>query len=240
MKSFHLPAHLWQEPFVLDGAEAHHLNTVLRIGVHQRVRLFDGAGRDGVFKIMRQERNKTWLVPEGIETHPHPARRITLAMGWAKSARRGWLLEKAVELQADGLIFWQSERSQGQVPTAPKPAWQSQMLTAAKQCGNPWLPTLAVAPDGARQLVRLHPRFDAHILFWEQAGLDALFDPAVLPAQGRLILVLGPEGGLTDAEVGIFSKAGYRPASLGNMILRWETAALLCLGLCYWAGMQDP
>ncbi len=225
----------------MEGPEAHHLLTVLRAHPGDTVRLFDGCGRSGVFLFQRRERKKAFLALLSEQILPCPDREIFLALGWNKTARRGWLLEKAVELNAAGLVFWQAERSQGRVPETPKESWATQLVAAAKQCGNPRLPSLATAPGGAGELTGLFAANELKMLLWENASGDTLFNPASLPESGRTIIVLGPEGGLTDDEVQLFTQGGFRPLSLGQSILRWETAALLCLGLCYWDSQRrDP
>jgi 16S rRNA (uracil1498-N3)-methyltransferase len=234
LKFFYLSPDKWKEPFVLEGPEAHHLLTVLRILPGEQVRLFDGAGRVGTFMLQHRERHKAHFAVLSQQTLPRPEQQIFLALGWNKTSRRGWLLEKAVELQAAGLVFWQADRSQGHIPAAPKDVWQTQLFSAAKQCGNPWVPSLSIVSGGASDLVRLFQPFIQKFLLWERESLDSIFDPACLSPQGRCIFVIGPEGGLTAGEVDVFKQAGYAPLSLGRLTLRWETAALLCLGLCCW------
>ena len=255
MKTLHLPPDQWQEPFQLDGSEAHHLLTVLRARPGTIVRLFDGHGRVGDF-IVRTTARKTVLLELLDQQHlPRPRRGIHLAMGWNKAARRGWILEKAVELGAAGLIFWQASRSQGRVPNQPKESWTDHLVNAAKQCGNPWLPTISTVTGGPEEVINLCSNLSnqtflpassqaipesGNYLIWESASPSDLFDPRQLPDSGPAVLVLGPEGGLTEDEAQVFMGNGYLPRSLGRSTLRWETAALLSLGLCYWSTQGAP
>ncbi|SDB32525.1 16S rRNA (uracil1498-N3)-methyltransferase [Desulfonatronum thiosulfatophilum] len=235
MKSLYLPPDQWREPFVLEGSEAHHLLKVLRARPGDTIRAIDGCGRSGIFAIQRLERKAAYLDLISEQTRPPREREIILALGWNKTARRGWLLEKAVELEASGIVFWQAERSQGRAPDIPKESWSAQLVAAAKQCGNARLPFLGIASGGATELVRQFGSSPGKLLLWEHVARERLFNPGLLPATGRTIIVLGPEGGLTDEEAHVFIQAGFDPLSLGRSVLRWETAALLCLGLCYWA-----
>jgi len=239
VKSLYLPPELWQEPFTLEGPEAHHLLTVLRAGPGTILRLFDGRGRVGTFVLRAATRKSARLERLTEEYLPRSTPEVYLALGWNKAARRGWVLEKAVELGAAGVLFWQAQYSQGRVPDQPKEAWTSQLSTAAKQCGNPWLPTLATVPGGPRELMQRFTKEAGKYLIWEDECPGNLFDPATCPDVGHTILVLGPEGGLAENEARLFLDDGYLPRSLGRSTLRWETAALLCLGLCYWQG-QHP
>jgi len=232
--SFYLETGEWREPFVLSGAEASHLSRVLRIGAGAVVRLFDGCGTEGLFQVVTARKNKVELAPQSITTAPAPDCQAYLAAGWNKSSRRGWLLEKSVEFQAAGLIFWQAARSQGKVPAEPKDSWRDALIAGAKQSGAPRLPELSVCPGGPAELIAATNDFTRRFLLWEAPNLPRLA-PADLSAPGKTLLAAGPEGGLTDAEAKLFMDAGFTPVSLGDGVLRWETAALLALGLAFWA-----
>ena len=245
MKSLYLPPDQWREPFQLEGPEAHHLLTVLRARPGTTVRLIDGFGRIGSFLVRSTDRKTAGLELLSQQQLPRPQRQIHLALGWNKASRRGWILEKAVELEASGLIFWQASRSQGKVPDQPKESWTDHLVNAAKQCGNPWLPTITTISGGPDEVIRLCSSLPNHapaeatqeigkFLLWEEASQSDLFNPCQLPDSGPTVLVFGPEGGLIESEARAFISSGYLPRSLGRSTLRWETSALLCLGLCYW------
>jgi 16S rRNA (uracil1498-N3)-methyltransferase len=234
MHSFYLPPSGWREPFVLEGQEAHHLLKVIRARPGDTLRLFDGQGRAGVFILNEHDRNKAFLSP--VDLSPALPRQpgAHLALGWNKMTRRNWLLEKSVELRAVSLVFWQAARSQGRVPEKPKEIWSEQCIAAAKQCGNTWLPDLETAPGGPGELIDKAAGFSHRVVLWENQEVRTMFDPGDLPETDDIFLVLGPEGGLTRDEVRLFKDAGFSTLSLGRNVLRWETAALLCLGLLYW------
>lgn len=238
LNSYHLPQERWPGPdgaAVLEGPEARHLLGVLRARLGETVRLFDGLGRHGLFEITNisgKTRAELGLVSEAIE--PAPTRGVTLALGWNKSSRRDWLLEKGVELGALGLVFWQSARSQGVVPDQPKESWLEKCVQSAKQCQSVWLPELSVLPGGVDGLIRVAANFDGCYVLYEGAGQQDLLAPETL-VRGRSLVVLGPEGGLEEREVARLAQAGFAPLSLGPRPLRWETAALSCLSLAHHA-----
>jgi len=238
LDSFYLPPAAWADPYCLHGDEAHHLTRVLRIKPGAQIRCFDGQGRAGIFTVLS-------LIPLvslrlDLEIMPSPLTGETwLALGWNKSARRGWLLEKAVELGAAGILFWEAERGQGSMPDAPKESWLAQLIAGAKQCGNPHLPELAMIPGKAAGLIAYCRAFDQRILLWESPSLKRHLSPDDLASPGKRVFVLGPEGGLTDAETALFTSAGFTAATLGPQALRWETAALLSLGLSWWAQTSE-
>lgn len=238
LNSFYLAPEAWAPPYLLEGAEAHHLLKVLRTPLGARVRLFDGAGRQGVFLLAGAKKNRAYLqLEEELAAQPRPGG-VTLALGWNKAARRGALLEKAVELEASGIAFWQAARSQGALPAVPKPSWTEKSAQAAKQCENPWLPDYHVVSGGAAGLAAFARGFDRCYLLWESEAASELIGLDDLGA-GNVLVALGPEGGITDDEARILTSAGFTPRSLGRRVLRWETAALHCLGLAFHARQRS-
>ncbi|EGJ51390.1 16S rRNA (uracil(1498)-N(3))-methyltransferase [Desulfocurvibacter africanus] len=239
INSFYCPPERWNEPFVLDSGETQHLIKVLRTPLGATVRLFDGQGRDGLFRLISADRKGALLELESVTVHERHQTELVVALGWNKAGRRDWLLEKAVELEVAGLWFWQAGRSQGHVPEQPKDSWQPKLVAAAKQCANPWLPELATLSD-LKFLVDASKRYPRRFLLWEAPG-EKLIDPVLdLGGQGNVLMVLGPEGGLEKAEAETLISAGFMTRSLGSRILRWETAALLGMGLAFWAKQQLP
>ncbi len=231
LDAFYLPPEGWREPYVLTGGEAVHLARVLRKKAGETVRLFDGQGRSGEFRIDSVARDAVRLAPLAVRREPGPETEIWLAVGFAKSARRGYFLEKAVELGAVGIIFWQARRSQGKVPDAAKEGWLDQAVAAAKQCGAARLPAILSAPGGAVEVAAMGQEYDRRYVLWEATEAGSRLAARDMTAPGRVLAVIGPEGGLDDDEVRILCDAGFRAASLGHRVLRWETAALAVLAL---------
>lgn len=236
-RTFFMPPEAWKEPYELDAVESHHLTRVLRIREGEEIRVLDGKGREGLFGVASCRRNKVLLQFLQDWRYPEPQSRVILAAGWTKAARRGWILEKAVEFEAAGIWLWQADRSQFPVPGDIKDSWHGQLVAGAKQCRNPWLPELRTLPGGVTELRTLAESFpDAtkHVLV--ENGYEAVISltPDVLGKPGTNICVVGPEGGFTTREVEELRRAGFLPATLGERVLRWETAAMLCLGLHWW------
>lgn len=237
LDSFYLPPDKWTPPYTLEGDEARHALKVLRLAPGARLRLFDGQGREGVF-VLEQAKGGVTLSLESQATAPEPAVRTWLALGWNKSSRRGWLMEKASELGAAGIMFWRSSRSQGAMPEAPKDTWRAQLVAGAKQCGNPWLPAIEMVQGGAAGISERCRGFAGRYLPWESRDVTRGLGATDLTAPGSRVFVLGPEGGLTREEAEIFTGSGFSAVTLGPRPLRWETAALLCLGLSWWGANQ--
>jgi 16S rRNA (uracil1498-N3)-methyltransferase len=219
-------------PYVLTGGEAAHCAKVLRKRPGDTVRLFDGQGNEGLFTITEAGRDRVELEAVALGHEPEADSRIHLAAGFSRSVRRDLFLEKAVELGAAGIVFWQAERTQGRMPEAVKDGWTATLVAAAKQCGAARLPGLDLAPGGAAGLIAATgTRFDRRYLLWEDPDAPRRLTPADLTAPGDVLCVLGPEGGLTDKECNAFTAAGFEAVSLGRRVLRWETAGLAVLAL---------
>ena len=235
LHSFYLAPEQWHLPFQLDGPEAHHLLRVLRIKPGTTIRLFDGCGRHGLFTVETTTKSTAALAMQSEELTPQPAVRCTLAAGFSKALRRGWFMEKAVELEAAALWFWQGDYSQAALPDSEKNTWKGSLIAGAKQCGNPWLPELAMMHGGASALAEQRKNFDRAYLLYEGDTEGRLLQQSDLAEPGNILLIIGPEGGFSPREAGILIQAGMLPVSLGNSILRWETAAVLTLGMAWWA-----
>ncbi len=250
LNSYHLPPGLWPGPESpharLEGPEARHLLGVLRAKPGDTLRLFDGQGRFGLFTLASAiGKDRADLLAQSLDSEPRPTSGLVLALGWNKSSRRDWVLEKAVELDALGLLFWAAARSQGEPPPVVKDSWREKCVQAAKQCGSAWLPELGIVAGGVEGLVRVAAEpgigYDggyAGLYMLDEAApldsVDALPDPLRL-ATGKNLVVIGPEGGLERREAERLARAGFQALSLGPRPLRWETAALYCLGLAHFA-----
>ena len=233
---FYLSPECWQSPFCLEGQEARHL-AVLRLKAGAKIRLIDGKGREGLFCIRNLRKNYVELDPLSENRHPEPARRAILAISWSKAIRRGFFLEKAVELGAAEIWCWQARRSQGRMPEDLCANWQGQLVAGAKQCGNPHVPQLRAFFDGAGELAPHAPE-NRRILLLEPGTDRPLLQAGQLGQQGNSVYLFGPEGGFDSQELELFLASGYCAASLGERALRWESAAIVCLGLHYWTSLQ--
>jgi 16S rRNA (uracil1498-N3)-methyltransferase len=227
---FYLPPEQWTPPFCLDGQEARHVSKALRLQPGAVLRLLDGAGREGEFRItaVRKELVELDLLSE--KRHPEPVPRAIVAVAWTKGIRRGFFLEKAVELGAAEIWYWRARRSQGRMPDDVRESLHGPLVAGLKQCGNPYLPLVRVLSGGVSDLAAIGPE-KTRILLLEPGESRPRLDLAQVGRKGDVVYVIGPEGGFDLEEKDVLIKAGYAPASLGERPLRWETAALACLCL---------
>ena len=161
-----------------------------------------------------------------------------MALAFSKAVRRGFFLEKAVELGAHEVWLWQGDHSQGKLPADARDSWQAKMIAGCKQSSNPWLPNVRAFSKGLSEVVDAAAHFEQHILPWEMQHDVPMVTVNELGQPGRTIYIIGPEGGFSQRELDLLSSSGYRAVSFGQRILRCETAATLCLGLHWWASQQ--
>lgn len=212
----------------VTGDEAHHLVRVLRVEPGQRYEISDGAG--GVYLATVAEARKSRVlfdVEERVALKPLPLR-ITLAFALIKFDRLEWILEKGTEAGVETFIPVIAERSEkGLEQAAPKrrERWERIVIEASQQSRRDKLPALL---DPVR-LRDLRCEGGLRLLLDEDPAAPPML--SVLPVErnpgDEVALLLGPEGGWTDAErAGLIETAGWRAASLGPLVLRAETAAL--------------
>jgi len=238
---FYLPPEAWREPYRLEGNEARHATRVLRLRAGDEIRLLDGQGREGAFRITGSAGRGVELELLGLRLHPRPASRPILAAAWTKAARRGWILEKAVEFEAAGIWLWQAQRSQFPMPPDIGENWRNQLIAGAKQCRNPWLPEVRLVPGGVRELIAAASGCERRFALLESDHCPAAaLTPDAIGLDGVTVYAVGPEGGFAPDEVRALRDAGFCGVTLGRRVLRWETAAVLCLGLHWWKGQLEP
>lgn len=226
------------ETVALDGPELRHMHAVLRTKVGQTVRLIDGCGRWGLFVVDAIDRKKAALKLRESTQAERPVGGVSLALAWSKSKRRKQFLEKAVELGARRIYFWKSTFGEGHVPDVVKPSWIDALIQAAKQCQAVHLPELHTVPDGLKGALAIAGTHERCYLAWEAQEGQTPLSPYHL-ADGDSLVVIGPEGGLSEEEANAFMESGFTPVSLGGAILRWETAATYCLSLGWFAQQES-
>jgi 16S rRNA (uracil1498-N3)-methyltransferase len=219
----------------LREEDAHHLLHVLRAAPGMRVVLFDGTDSEFDAEVVACGRSTVELkVLDRREVSRELAFSLTLGAPLPKGDRQRWLVEKAVELGVTRLVPLQTGRSQA---TGDKPSEKlaRYVIEASKQCGrnrlmeigavHTWQEWLAAATEAGAEAS------GARLLVADVAGQPLMaIDLAV--ARPTFVAV-GPEGGLTDAEIAAADAAGWQLVTLGSRNLRVETAAIaLAAALC--------
>ena len=237
MHTFYLDPCSWPsegDTALIAGDEAQHLIHSARLKTGAEVRLVNGLGLAAICEITEIGRNSASL--RILETHALgiPESRVTLAVGWGKSARRSFLLEKAAELEAWEIWFWQAKRSPFALPDISG-SQRSQAIAGAKQSGNPFVPRIKAVKGGVSELIGLSSDF-AHKQVLLESGFEGtrFMSEDLMGLPGDTLCVIGPEGGFDECEVNALLDAGFCDLSMGDSVLRWETASVMALGLHWW------
>ncbi|SFB28042.1 16S rRNA (uracil1498-N3)-methyltransferase [Amycolatopsis marina] len=220
---------------VLGGEEARHAATVRRLRQGERLVLSDGAGglADCVVVEARPGRDAELVLEIRQRRHePAPELTVTVVQALAKGDRGELAVELATEAGADAVLPWRAARSVARWDDGPRGAkalerWRGAARSAAKQARRAWVPEV-FAPVSTRELVD-RVRDSARTLVLEAAAAGPL-GAAVLPERGEVLLVVGPEGGITAEELAALAGAGAVSVRLGHTVLRTSTAAAVALG----------
>jgi 16S rRNA (uracil1498-N3)-methyltransferase len=225
---------------VLTRAEAHHARDVLRLKRGDKVVLFDGHGREITAKLVDLAGREVSLAKlTQNESRPLPSR-ISLGQAIPKGKNMDLIVQKAVELGAAEVFPLISARTIVDLAMdearKKQAKWQAAAIEAAKQCGQNWLPHIHI-PQTMKQFFGELPPFDLQLIGSLQPG--ALYLKKILAdlaAEGRprpatVLMLIGPEGDFTPAELALARSHGCHPITLGPIILRVETAAFYCLSV---------
>ncbi|MHA6618678.1 16S rRNA (uracil(1498)-N(3))-methyltransferase [Pseudonocardia sp. DLS-67] len=216
----------------LDGPEGRHAATVKRLRPGEAVLLSDGRGGLAHAVVDATGRDTVDLTISGRADADPPGPRVLLAQALVKGDRGELAVELATEAGVDGILPWRAARCVARWEQGPRgekalARWRGTVREAAKQARRPWFPVVE-EPVGTAALARRVAAVDLAIVLHEAAS-ERLADVS-LPARGELLLVVGPEGGVTDDEVDALVAAGARPVRLGPEVLRASTAAAVALG----------
>lgn len=216
------------ETVVLDADQARHAR-VRRLRPGSAVALFDGAGRSfrGVIEEITQRGVAVSISEELPFRSGESALEITLALASIKPDRVEWAIEKATELGVARVRLFFSKRSLARPSAARLHRWRQIALGAAKQTGRSIVPAVE-APVAFEDVLR--DKDGWQILCWERPAGGA--EPTRPAPPSKVTVIIGPEGGFTEAEARAAAAAGCENLALGPRILRAETAAVVAVALC--------
>jgi 16S rRNA (uracil1498-N3)-methyltransferase len=228
----------------LSREDAKHATTVLRLGIGAEIRLFDGCGTELIGRIQLCERDRVVVgALRMIDASPPPRNRLELLVALPKGDRQKVLVDMLVQLGASSLTPLNCERSVAQPTAQVVERLKRVVVESSKQCGRNHLMTIhpartmdamtmdASTMDEAPAIESQSPTEARIHLFAHPYGaarrLGGIFgsssDSQPLVAQA----IVGPEGGLTDAECELLRVRGWQQISCGEHILRVETAAVM-------------
>ncbi|MBL9211723.1 MAG: 16S rRNA (uracil(1498)-N(3))-methyltransferase [Opitutaceae bacterium] len=237
-----LPAAKDSAELTLSPEESHHLISVNRARIGDRVIAFDGRGTEWTSELIGDRRQGAVLRVLATHTRPPLPYALTLAQALPKGPAMDAIVRKATEIGADRIVPLETERTQvhldGERSDRKVDKWRIAALEAAKQCGNPFLPEIApvqrlndfIAGAGAGHV-------ELKLIASLQPGATSLM-PVLADFRARhghaphsVAWLIGPEGDFTPDEVSRALAAGFVPITLGPLVLRCETAAVYALSV---------
>ncbi|MDC7825681.1 16S rRNA (uracil(1498)-N(3))-methyltransferase [Pseudomonas sp. BLCC-B13] len=213
----------------LPEAQAHYIGRVLRHAAGDAVQLFDGSGQEYLGELIEVGKKAVRVeLREQLAGQAESPLRIHLGQGLSRGERMDWAIQKATELGVGEITPIVSERCEVRLKDerADKRLahWRQVAISACEQCGRSVLPVIHAPVTLAE--------WQAHV----QAELKLVLHPVAAPLESHarphsLAFLIGPEGGLSEAEVAQAKAAGFHAARLGPRVLRTETAPVVALAV---------
>lgn len=227
---------------LLSSGDSHHLVNVLRLGVGDLLTVIDKNADEFEAKIIGITDGGTAQVSIGGRrlVNREPDVEVTLYQGLPKKDKLELVIEKGTELGAVRFVPVVMTRSivklSSEKAKRRQERWQRIAEAAAKQARRQIVPSISTVLGFQEMLAELQQQQDAKILVpYERASAVSIGDACRNFSQKRISIVVGPEGGFTDAEVEALTSIGAELVTLGPRILRTETAGIVSLALVLFA-----
>ncbi|WP_018024495.1 16S rRNA (uracil(1498)-N(3))-methyltransferase [Corynebacterium ulceribovis] len=217
---------------LIDGAEGRHAATVKRLKVGEAVQLTDGRDRRATGTIS-EVRGKTAIAVAVTELADvlRPGPEITVVQAIPKGERGELSVDLMTQAGVDRIVIWQAARCiarwSGPKQEKGRDKWAATAREAAKQARRSWIPEVS-GPATTADVKKLIAEVDTALVLHETAATPLTQVP--LPESGHIVLIVGPEGGVTEEEIAAFTEAGARSVVLGPQVLRSAAAGAVALG----------
>jgi 16S rRNA (uracil1498-N3)-methyltransferase len=209
----------------LTGAEGRHAAGAKRLRPGELVDLVDGRGTRATSQVLEVGREDVLLAVRHRVAEPPPSPRLVVVQALPKGDRGELAVELLTEVGVDEVVPWAAARCvvqwRGERGEKALRRWRSTAREAAKQARRAWLPEVGGALSTRQVLERVAGAGTAYVLHEAASSALALLAP---PGPGEVLLVVGPEGGLTDEELWSLEAAGATSVRLGPSVLRTSTA----------------
>ncbi|MGN9758987.1 16S rRNA (uracil(1498)-N(3))-methyltransferase [Streptomyces sp. SD31] len=222
--------------YVLDGPEGRHAVSVKRLRPGETVVLTDGNGRWAECEVVDTEGKDRLVVHmSSVAEEPPESPRITVVQALPKGDRGELAVETMTETGVDAIVPWAAARCitqwKGERGAKALGKWRATAREAGKQSRRVRFPEVTDAAT-TKQVAALLAKADfAAVLHEERDYGSAPLATAELPTEGEIVLVVGPEGGVSPEELALFEEAGAQAYRLGRTVLRTSTAGTAATAL---------
>jgi len=223
----------------IQGEEFHHLKNVLRLKRGSKITVFDGKGKEYSGRIIELDKNEAVVDIESsrfVLSKDSPYK-VTLAQVISKNQKIDFVVQKAAELGVDKIIPVSSLRAvvklDAELSIAKKNRWQRIAKEASKQCGRLTVPEVGDCLN-IKEAVAYLKDYDLKLFFCinkETIKLKKVLERFVGKPPETIALFIGPEGDFTQDEIDLAKDNGCDLVSLGERVLRTETAGLYVLSI---------
>jgi 16S rRNA (uracil1498-N3)-methyltransferase len=215
------------QQIVLDGEEARHAVVVKRIRVGERIMLTDGAGASVTGVVSEVDKTTLTLdVDEARRSQPDLPR-VVVVQAIPKGDRGELAVEMLTEVGVDEIVPWAASRCvavwKGDRAAKSLAKWRATARESAKQARRTWFPEVTDVV-GTDEVARRLEKASVPVVLHEAAS-GPLADIPV-PGRAEIVIVVGPEGGISDEELAAFAAVGAEPVRLGSSVLRTSTAGV--------------
>lgn len=218
------------DTFTLSGAEAKHASVVRRMSAGEAIQLTNGRGLRIRGTVASSAQEFVVIKVSGKQLEPKPTVELVLVQALAKGDRDELAIQAATELGVTAVVPWQADRCvsrwEGSKVSKGIARWQQIVLEAAKQALRVWVPTVH-EPVSTKQFADLVSGYSQVLVLDPTAEMG--LTSVDLAAQGQVAIVVGPEGGISNAELSLLERAGATRIHLGVNILRTSTAGMAAI-----------
>lgn len=214
----------------VSGDEAHHAVAVRRLRAGENVVLTDGLGASVTGEVSSTGKRVFTVTVSEVARTERPAPAFTVVQALPKGERGELAVEVLTEVGVDRIVPWAASRSvavwKGERAAKSHAKWQATAREAAKQSRRSWLPEVAPLASTA-ELADIVGDADLAVVLHEEA--TASLASLDVPADGRVVVVVGPEGGIAPEELDLLAGAGALSVRLGDEVLRTSTAGVVAV-----------
>ena len=240
MHRFFVPQ-LYNEEMTITGVDARHISKVLRMQPGDELQIVSDDGVSALAKIsaIDSEAVTVHCLEKLAESH-EPQVRLVLAQGLAKGEKMDFIIQKAVEMGAYSVVPVAMEHSvvrlEGAKAQKKVERWQKIAESAAKQSKRDIIPQIQPVQTMAQMLAAndCQTKIIAYECEDKKSLKAALTEAKAAETLTDLLLIIGPEGGISETELDVARNSGAVPVSLGRRILRAETAGLVAISAIFY------